>query len=212
MAVVARQRVREDPVVRRRQIVDEAFRVIGRHGFNGFTVQLLAEKCGLSNAGLLYYFGSKDALLIALLDEFERQETEMIAPLVATAQERVELTQDALAVRLGLLRRIVERSAERPELNRFSMTLQSEALDPSHPAHDWFGKRQDLALALFESMVTGFVRDPATTARLLYAQMNGLEQQWLRAPEHFDLLSAWDEGVRCLVRADISNSGVGEKA
>jgi DNA-binding transcriptional regulator YbjK len=40
MAAFARHRVREDPVVRKRQIVDEAMRVIGQQGFNGFTIQV----------------------------------------------------------------------------------------------------------------------------------------------------------------------------
>ena len=64
-----RKRVREDPKVRRSQIVDEAIRIIGEYGYYGFTVQALAERCQLSNAGLLHYFGNKDDLLLALLDE-----------------------------------------------------------------------------------------------------------------------------------------------
>jgi AcrR family transcriptional regulator len=199
MAAVARQRVREDPVVRKRQIVDEAMRVIGQQGFNGFTIQVLAAKCGISNAGLLYYFGSKDALLIALLEEVERQDTEVIAPLVEVARRMPDATEESLKVRVALLRTIVERFSERRELGRFALTLQSESLDPLHPAHNWFRLRQDAALRLFEDMVTGLVPEPATTARLLYAMMNGLSQEWLRDNCGFDLLAAWDDGVRRLV-------------
>ena len=200
MAAALRQRVREDPVVRRRQIVDAAMQVIGQHGFNGFTVQLLAAKCGLSNAGLLYYFGSKDALLIALLDEVERQDTEVLGPLVTVARQMPEATPESLRVRLGLLRRIVELFVERPEIGRFAATLQSESLDPTHPAHDWFRARQAAALDLFKTMMTGLVDDPAMTARLLMAQLYGLQLQWLRDGRAFDVLAAWDQGVRVLAR------------
>jgi AcrR family transcriptional regulator len=197
--VAARPRLREDPVVRRQQIVDEAIRVIGQHGFNGFTIQRLAAQCGLSNAGLLHYFGSKDALLIALLDEIERQETEILAPLVATARMVGDGSATALAARMQALRTIVARFAERPEVGRFTTTLQSEALDATHPAHIWFRERQQAALKLFEDMVEGFVPQPHATAQLLFALMNGLELIWLRADKNFDLLTAWDEGVGRLV-------------
>jgi AcrR family transcriptional regulator len=199
MATVARQRTREDPIVRRRQIVDVAMRVIGRQGFNGFTVQVLAAECGLSNAGLLYYFGSKDALLIALLDEVERQDAQVIAPLVAEVRGMPVLNDGSAKVRIALLRTIVERFAERRELGRFTLTLQTESLDPAHPAHGWFQLRSDAALRLFESMVTGLVAQPDLTARLLFGLMNGLGEQWLRADRGFDLLAAWDEGVARLV-------------
>ncbi len=206
MSAAVRQRVREDPVVRRQQIVDEAIRVIGQHGFNGFTVQLLAEKCGLSNAGLLYYFGSKGALLVALLDAVERREREVMEPLVAFARSVPAGTEDSLKIRLGLLRKIIERFVEHPELGRFSVTLQTESLDPAHPAHDWFLERQVLAIGMFESTITGFVAQPAITARLLYALMNGLFQQWLRADRMFDLVAAWDEGAGAIVRTPVSGS------
>ncbi len=200
MPVTVRQRVREDPIVRRQQIVDEAMRVIGQHGYNGFTVQLLAEKCGLSNAGLLYYFGSKDALLIALLDEVERQETEAMIPLVSAAREMHEPTEASLTFRTNLLRSIVGRFAGHPELSRFAATLQSESVNPAHPAHNWFRDRHSLALGLFESMMDGLVPNPKIIARLLFAMMNGLGEQWLRDGQSFDLLSAWDEGVKALVK------------
>jgi AcrR family transcriptional regulator len=202
MTVPVRQRVREDPVVRRQLIVDEAFRVIGQYGFNGFTVQVLAARCGLSNAGLLYYFGSKDRLLMALLDEVDRQETDIMAPLVAAAQDMPAITGESWAVRTQLLRTIVERFAERAEIGRFVMTVQSESLDPAHLAHDWFRERQEATLRLFEDMVKGLAPEPGMTARLLYALMNGLEQQWLRAHRGFDLLMAWDAGVIRVIPQD----------
>jgi hypothetical protein len=79
------------------------------------------------------------------------------------------------------------------------LTLQTESLDPAHPAHGWFHLRSDAALRLFESMVTGLVAQPDLTARLLFGLMNGLGEQWLRADRRFDLLAAWDEGVARLV-------------
>ena len=72
-------RTRENPAIRRAQIVDEGIKIIGERGYNGFTIQALAERCSMSNAGLLHYFESKDALLLSLLDEIERREIEIVA-------------------------------------------------------------------------------------------------------------------------------------
>jgi AcrR family transcriptional regulator len=182
--------------------VDEAMRVIGQHGFNGFTIQVLAARCGLSNAGLLYYFGSKDALLIALLEEVERQDTNVIAPLVASLKHSAGNSGDSLFKRLALLRTIVKRFAERRELGRFTSILQTEAIDPLHPAHHWFRQRRDATLQLFEDMLTGLVSNPEIVSGLLFALMNGLMLEWLRADRGFDLLTVWDEGVRRLVPLD----------
>lgn len=57
-------------------MLDEAICMLGEHGFNGLTVQGLAERCAISNAGLRYYFAAKDELLLAVLDEFELRERE----------------------------------------------------------------------------------------------------------------------------------------
>ncbi len=199
MTTAVRERVREDPAVRRQQIIDEAMRVIGQHGFNGFTIQLLATRCGISNAGLLYYFGSKDQLLIALLGEVERLETLAMAPLTEAARRCVAPAWESRAARLGLLRTIIERFPDRREIGRFTVILQIEAIDPTHPAHGWFQQRRRAAQALFEEMVTGLALDPQVTTRLLYSLMNGLLQQWLHEDRTFDLLAAWDEGVGRLV-------------
>jgi len=69
MRQATQKAAREEPSLRREQILDETIRILGEQGYHGFTIQELAKRCGLSNAGLLYYFGSKDLLLIAVLDE-----------------------------------------------------------------------------------------------------------------------------------------------
>src|ERR1700741_3608955 len=62
-------RRRMDPELRRQQILDEAIRLIGQLGYQGFTVQELALRCSLTKGGLLHYFGSKEQLLVAILEE-----------------------------------------------------------------------------------------------------------------------------------------------
>jgi AcrR family transcriptional regulator len=69
-----------------RRAADQAIRIIGQRGYAGFGIQELAQRCQLTNAGLLYHFGSKDRLLIALLEDRDRRDA--VASIVGLAGQR----------------------------------------------------------------------------------------------------------------------------
>jgi AcrR family transcriptional regulator len=184
-------RNRQKPQVRRTAILGEAIHMLGEHGFNGLTVQGLAERCVISNAGLLYYFASKDELLLAVLDEFELREREVMTPLVEACEACERHSPEAWRGMVDLLERMVARFTQRPELARLLFVLQAEALDRTHLAHGWFRERETLTLDLFAALLAGFVPDPAATSRHLLAAMHGLGQHWLRQDMAFDLIGEW---------------------
>jgi AcrR family transcriptional regulator len=196
MARAAGPASRDDQDSRRAQILDEAIRIVGERGYYGFTVQELAQRCGVSNAGLLYHFSTKDILLLAMLEEFERRERAAIAPLAALAKQAP--SPAALA---DLLRTMVARSATQPELGRLCMVLASESLDPSHPAHAAFRAREAAVLALFTRLVSPYVTEPRSTARQLFALLDGLGQQWVREDQAFDIQAEWDRAMASLIPA-----------
>lgn len=190
-APVRTLRTRRKPQARRVAILDEAIRMLGEHGFNGLTVQGLAERCAISNAGLLYYFASKDEILLAALDEFEQREREAMTPLVAACEACARHSPEAWQAMLELLERMVERFSQRPELARLLFVLQAEALGRTHLAHGWFRERETLTLDLFAALLDGFMPDPLATSRHLIAAMHGLGQHWLRQDMSFDLVGEW---------------------
>jgi AcrR family transcriptional regulator len=200
MAQPVRNRTRDNPEVRREQILEESISILGRLGYHGFTVQELAERCGLSNAGLLYHFPSKNQLFVAVVEELERREIRALAPLI-TAVERNETSGVPLTAIIDLLHAMVSRGGTRPELVRFYAVLQSESLDEGHPAHDSFRERERAVLELFTRLVTPYVAEPRSTARQLLALMDGLRLQWLRADESFDVVTEWVRAVALLVPA-----------
>jgi AcrR family transcriptional regulator len=53
----------------RAQLLDAAARVYGRRGFDGATLDEVAEEAGFTKGAVYDHFGSKENLLIALLDE-----------------------------------------------------------------------------------------------------------------------------------------------
>jgi AcrR family transcriptional regulator len=220
MMPVKKIRNRENPVVRRAQIVDEAIRIIGERGYNGFTVQALAERCGLSNAGLLYYFESKDALLLSLLDEMERREMDVMSDMLEPAFAKLGRGDAPGPIIFGLLRKIILQIVEKPELNRFLTVLLAESLYPEHPAHRWFKSMEEETSELFTRLSVYLVDDAKMRARELVAMMHGLQEQWFRSDCEFDLVEAWEvaicrilpvgdvEQLRSLARAVETGSGL----
>ena len=198
----AKQRVRTrlDADVRREQILENATSLISQRGYNGFSVQELAQQCGLTNAGLLYYFGSKERLLIALLEDRDRRDRAAVTTRAGLAGARESPKNLSLAAVLKLFSAIVERNTTQPELVRLYTVLRAEALSEGHPAQKYFVTREAAVLESFTKMVTGHVQHPRSTARQLMALMTGLQEQWLRADHDFDMVTEWERGATLLLR------------
>jgi AcrR family transcriptional regulator len=185
--------------VRRQQYVDEAIHIIGQQGYNGFTIHELATRCGTSNAGLLYYFGSKDQLLTALLEELEQRDLEFLSPLIEAADREPTPTASAKTAVIELFGAFVLQYTQRVELGRLTAMLIGEAMNPAHPAHEWVLGRQRMALSLFTRLLAPWTCEPHVTARRLLATINGLAAQWLLSGGEFDLVEDWALAVRdCL--------------
>ena len=62
-------RVRSDRrgVARRRLIIEAAMDVFTRKGFRSSSLSEVAEKAGVTAQGILYHFGSKQELLLAVI-------------------------------------------------------------------------------------------------------------------------------------------------
>lgn len=62
------RRSRESQEVRREQILEAAFEVATRDRLDGLTVRSVAREAGLSTGLVFFYFKTKEALLVELLD------------------------------------------------------------------------------------------------------------------------------------------------
>lgn len=67
MAAVAGATRRRDGNVTQERMLEEAMAVIAEEGLASLTMSALAERLGTSGGHILYYFGSKDLLLLAAL-------------------------------------------------------------------------------------------------------------------------------------------------
>ncbi|XVU21104.1 TetR/AcrR family transcriptional regulator [Actinoplanes sp. CA-054009] len=170
-----RDRARLPAAERRKQIVEVTSRLIGEYGFWGLSMQDVADGCGLTVPGLLHHVGSKEGLLIAVLEE----------------RDKSDMSELEGATLRDLCAALVRRNARQPEIVRLFAVLDAESLAPDHPAHDYFRTRERRAVESFTELAGG----DETLARQVVAMMDGLQIQWLRWPDQVDLVRAWDEAA-----------------
>jgi len=159
---------------RREEILDAAFEVFSRQGYTAASVNEIARTVGMTQPGLLHHFGSKLAMLEAVLERRDQ-----IALDILSGRHDVELLR-------GLVE-IFRRNAAVPGLLRLYSILAAEASDPDHPAHDYVARRFDLVLGgttrAFEELdARGLLRpgiDPRRAAVETTAMAEGLQLLWL---------------------------------
>ena len=67
------KRIRKPPQERRREVLDAAVELIGERGFNGISIQDVADRVGISKQGVLRYVDNKDTMLALVFDEYYGQ-------------------------------------------------------------------------------------------------------------------------------------------
>ncbi|GAA3246548.1 TetR/AcrR family transcriptional regulator [Nonomuraea helvata] len=171
--------------MRREQIVEAAVAAYADLGYHGASLRKIAKRVGISHAGLIYYFPTREALLAAVL---ERRDVEDAA--------RGGLPQSP---GLGVLRHLLDVAAhnqDHPAIVELYARLAAEAITPGHPAHGYFTRHyrqvRGYAAASFAALAeAGQLRDgvdPETAAAALIALMDGLQVQWLTDPGEVDLV------------------------
>jgi len=165
---------------RREQIVAAAIEVFGEFGFAGGSIRTIAERVGVSHATLLQHFGSKEGLLMAVLEEWDRQTVEARLASVS-GLDYFRRLPEVMGAHLG----------QRGLLELFT-TIAAEASSPTHPAHEFIQRRYTnnlatLALQLQQAVNAGEVTplSPAeidVEVRLVTAVLDGIGLQWLLDP------------------------------
>lgn len=175
------KRIRLTADARRAQLADQATALIARIGYHRFSITALAEAAGLTRAGVLHHVGSKEQLLLDVLAGRDARDN---------AAMRRDLNRTPPPDARALLDAVVRRNLAQPEIVRLYTVLAAEALDPSHPAHQFFGERLRAGTAAMAGMLDGFDRPAAEVAVEVYSYMDGIQLNWLRDPT-LDLWQLW---------------------
>ncbi len=161
-------------IAKRGEILDVAFDLFSRQGYDRTSVREIARAVGLSQAGLIHHFSSKEELFVEVL---RRRSEENIRDF-------------AVSDPVDTLVAIQRHNRDVPGLVRLYATLSAESTDTSHPAHDFFGERYakiraELAEGVRAAQDAGEIDaelDPEAIARILLAAADGLQVQWLHDP------------------------------
>ncbi|KAB2379474.1 TetR/AcrR family transcriptional regulator [Actinomadura montaniterrae] len=180
---------------RRADIVRAARDGFAERGFAQSSLRDIAQRAGITHAGLLHHFRTKDELLAAVLAQRDAEEWER-------GSERVSEAKAAAPFFDGLLR---DHQRE-PELMRLWAELAVAASRSDHPAHEYFVDRYERARARTARMMGERVPagppegapDPETAAMIFHAVLYGLQVQWLLNPR-LDIGKALEHALRLLL-------------
>lgn len=173
---------------RRVAIVRAALTVFARHGYQGSSIRQIAQEANIAQ-GLLYnYFPSKEALLLAVMEQGMADVLLSFAEADAgaTPRERLErLVQSSFA--------LIRQHRDFWRLS-YSVRMQPEVLDHMRePIDNW----NTTILATLERYLAALgIAEPRIEAALLFAQIDGVAQHYTIDPEHYPL----DEVIEALVR------------
>jgi AcrR family transcriptional regulator len=165
-------------------VVASALRAYAANGYTGSSLAGIAAAAGLTTAGLLHHFPSKEELLVAVLKERDRADG-----------ERFHLRGFVGLDALDALGQLVEANVSTPGLVRAFTVLMGESTAEDHPASQWFRERYprrcgNLAAALRAGIESGEIRpntDCDAVATEVIAMMDGLQVQWLLDPGRVDM-------------------------
>jgi AcrR family transcriptional regulator len=177
--VEADPRRRSSPkgVQTRAAILRAAAPVFAEHGYRGASLAMVADAVRLTQPGLLHHFPSKEHLLLALLEERDRADSEALVS--HFSEEGLEL--------LDALLELVERNATLRQLVQLFAVISVESIAQSHPAHDYVVRRYRevrarLVRDLQVGQAAGEIRadvDMRLLVPVIVAVMDGLQNQWL---------------------------------
>jgi AcrR family transcriptional regulator len=161
---------------RKQRILDVAQRLLARNGWRNTTLAQIAREAGVTAAGLLHHFESKEQLLHAVLDardvddaEHADQHTGDLAEAIASAAERFYRS---------------------PQLVGTFAVLMVENIAPDAPLHDRLVDRYRQAVEIIADRIRsgqaeGRYRSDVNAGRKaieILAFVNGMETSWLLDP------------------------------
>jgi AcrR family transcriptional regulator len=188
----------------REKIIQAATELFAQHGFRGAKMSNIAKAAEMTEPGLLHHFPSKIHLLMGVLEERDRIDSERMRTILEkNGNHFVEAWT-----------KLVEHNETVPGLVQLFTLLVAESISPDHPAHDFFiqryqSKRKNMTQRIMQAQEAGRVRSdiPAKTLTvLIFAVMDGLQVQWLLEPEKIDMSATFRTMMEMLKPVTTSKS------
>lgn len=192
-------RVRPATLAKREQILKAAIEIFGNKGSTNGTLADVAEQVGITHAGVLHHFGSKQKLLLEVLAYRDQADVAELAEkhIPGGPELFLHLVRTAFA------------NEKRPGIVQAYTVLSAESVTDDHPSRPFFEERyttlrREVTDAFHELCAQEGVSDPrsiADAAAAILAVMDGLQLQWLLHPEVVELGETSEFAIRAIVNA-----------
>jgi AcrR family transcriptional regulator len=177
---------------RKQRILQVAERLLARYGWRSTSLAQIAKEAGVSPAGLLHHFESKEQLLHAVLDVRDADDD-------SHADRAGDLISEVAAV--------AERFYRSPELVGTYAVLLAENVHPDAPLHDRLRARYHDAIDIISELIRRGQRagqfrmdmDVTVKAVQILAFITGMETTWLLNPS-IPLTEVFKEYAESLAR------------
>ncbi len=192
----ARRGPRQGTAERREEILRAAATTFGQKGYRTGSLADVAEQVGMTHAGVLHHFKSKEQLLTAVLD-------------FRDAEQVAELEGQHIPGGLELFRHLLHTArlnAERPGMVQTYAVITGESVTDDHPARGWtthrFAVLRDEVTDAFLAWHPEVDREVAyQAAAAILGVMDGVQIQWLLDPDAVDLPEATAFAIEAIVAA-----------
>ncbi|WP_246017958.1 TetR/AcrR family transcriptional regulator [Amnibacterium kyonggiense] len=176
------RRPRPGTAERRRRVLDSATEIFATKGYTNGSLLEIAEHAGISQAGVVHHFGSKDQLLVAML---EYRDDADVAELEGSH------IPDGAAL-FDHLVHTVELNTQRRGIVQLYAVLSADSVTEGHPAQQYFrgrfvGLREMVASALRDVVPDADAHAVDTAASAIIGVMDGLQVQWLLDERSVDM-------------------------
>ncbi|MGO1852580.1 MAG: TetR/AcrR family transcriptional regulator [Microbacteriaceae bacterium] len=184
---------------KRTEILKAAVDIFGTKGSANGTLADVAEQVGMTHAGILHHFGSKQNLLLEMLAYRDQADVQ-------------DLDEKHIPGGPELFLHLVRTAfvnAQRPGIVQAYTVLSAESITDDHPARAFFEERyttlrREITEAFGELCAQEGVTDTgavAAASAAILAVMDGLQLQWLLHPGVVELGETTAFAIRAIVTA-----------
>ena len=193
---------RQATTERRAEILRAAANTFGSKGYKNGSLAEVAEQVGITHAGVLHHFGSKEQLLVEVLEYRDKEDVR-------------DLEGQHIPGGLGLFQHLVRTArmnVDRPGIVQGYSVLTGESVTENHPARAWVtdrfrvlrGEISDAVIAVGEGTVSRETADCAASA--IIGVMDGLQVEWL-LDDSVDLPAATTFAIEAILTAALLGTG-----
>jgi AcrR family transcriptional regulator len=168
-------------IAKREEILEAALQLFAQKSYDRVSVREIARETGLSQAGLLHHFSTKEELFLEVLRRRDDRDGDPVE------HRHVHSVDHLISA--------VDHNAQEPGLVRLFVSMSAESTEEDSPARDFFVTRyawlrDEVAADVRRRQKLGDLAadlDADDIASLLIAVADGLQLQWLLEPEKVEM-------------------------